>query len=220
MSITAIIIAVIALAISLPRLIWTDKFGNVNLGFDYLGVIVALLAIMVTLMVGWNIWQTIDAKNAIKDFEKKTKNYEQDLQNKVDAVKTEMQEKLDSRETALYNHISALLYETILAEQPILSRKPISLFQFLDTAMESLDLANKQKDSTTIIALLEKMRKRLERAKTQQLSNDEIVQLLQKLNSIGLSETPDKLVYRLQHQLRTFNTPKPNRFEEDEYIEG
>lgn len=219
MSITAIIIAVIALAISLPRLIWTDKFGKVNLGFDYLGVIVALLAIMVTLMVGWNIWQTIDAKNAIKDFEKKTKNYEQDLQNKVDAVKTEMQEKLDRRETALYNHISALLYETILAEQPISSRKSISLFQFLDTAMESLDLANKQKDSTTIIALLEKMRKRLERAKTQQLSNDEIVQLLQKLNGIGLSETPDKLVYRLQRQLRTFNTPKPNKFDEVEYIE-
>lgn len=219
MSITAIIIAVIALAISLPRLIWTDKFGKVNLGFDYLGVIVALLAIMVTLMVGWNIWQTIDAKNAIKDFEKKTKNYEQDLQNKVDAVKTELQGQLDSRESALYNHVSALLYQTILTEQPPSNQKRLSLYQFLDRAMDGLVLANKQNDSTTIIALLEKMRRGLERAKQQQLSNDEIGKLLQKLNNIGLSETPDKLVYRLQHQLSTFNMPKPNRFEEVEYID-
>lgn len=84
--------------------------------------------------------------------------------------------------------------------------------------MDGLVLANKQNDSTTIIALLEKMRRGLERAKQQQLSNHEIGKLLQKLNNIGLSETPDKLVYRFQHQLSTFNTPKPNRFDE-EYIE-
>lgn len=112
-SIAAFLAALIALGVSTPRLIKTDNCGNVDLGFDYLGVIVALLALMVTLMVGWNIWQTIDAKNAIKDFEEKTKNYEQDLQNKVDAVKTELQGQLDSRESALYNHVSALLYQTI-----------------------------------------------------------------------------------------------------------
>lgn len=65
-SIVAIIIAIIALAISLPRLLWTDKFGNVDFGFDYLGVIVALLALMVTLMVGWNIWQTIISREEVR----------------------------------------------------------------------------------------------------------------------------------------------------------
>lgn len=219
LSITAIIISVVALALVEPRTLKINEWGDIDAGFDYLGFIIGVLALMVTLMVGWNIWQTIDAKNAIKGFEEKTKNYEQDLQNKVNAVKADMQERLDSRETALYNHISALLYQTILMEQPLSNQKRLSLYQFLDRTMDSLVLANKQNDSTTIVALLEKMRRGLERAKQQQLSNDEIGKLLQKLNGIGLSETPDKLVYRLQHQLRTFNTPKPNRFDEDEYIE-
>lgn len=51
----------IVLAIYAPRVIR----GN-NLGFDYMGVIIAVLAILVTLLVGWNIFSTIKAERAVR----------------------------------------------------------------------------------------------------------------------------------------------------------
>lgn len=33
--------------------------------FDYIGVTVAILALLVTLLIGWNIWSTIDVKNSV-----------------------------------------------------------------------------------------------------------------------------------------------------------
>lgn len=40
-----------------------------NLGFDYVGVIVAILALLVTLLIGWNIWSMIDIKSIRKEFD-------------------------------------------------------------------------------------------------------------------------------------------------------
>lgn len=58
-----------------------------NLGFDYIGVVVAILALLVTLLIGWNIWSMIDIKGIRKEFD--TLNYEFQrqinyLQNKTD----------------------------------------------------------------------------------------------------------------------------------------
>lgn len=49
------------LAIYAPRVI-----KDHNLGFDYMGVIVAVLAILVTTLIGWQIWQTVDMKQKVK----------------------------------------------------------------------------------------------------------------------------------------------------------
>lgn len=40
-----------------------------NLGFDYIGVIVAILALLITLLIGWNIWSLIDIKDIRKEFD-------------------------------------------------------------------------------------------------------------------------------------------------------
>lgn len=52
------------LAIALPR-IYEDKPLQ-NLGVDYLGLIVAIFAIIVTLLVTWNIYSTIKAKEELR----------------------------------------------------------------------------------------------------------------------------------------------------------
>lgn len=39
-----------------------------NLGFDYIGVVVTILALLVTLLIGWNIWSMIDIKGVRKEF--------------------------------------------------------------------------------------------------------------------------------------------------------
>jgi hypothetical protein len=52
---------IILLCIICPRL--------ENLGFDYIGVIVAILALLITLLMGWNIWSFIDIKGIRKEFD-------------------------------------------------------------------------------------------------------------------------------------------------------
>lgn len=62
-------------------------------GFDYLGVIIAILALLVTLLVGWNIYSTIKAKEEIKDikddFDKQYGVKIKDLEDKVNGHRTE-----------------------------------------------------------------------------------------------------------------------------------
>lgn len=87
LSIVAIVLAAIALGVAIPRLLNKDCCGNIDLGIDYLGIIIGLLALMVTLMVAWNIWQTMEAKRSVERFEEKTNQYDKDLDAKVEAIK-------------------------------------------------------------------------------------------------------------------------------------
>lgn len=57
--ILSLIISVIALAVALPR-------PN-NLGFDYLGVIVALISIATALAVGFQIWNALSLETRLKE---------------------------------------------------------------------------------------------------------------------------------------------------------
>lgn len=60
-SIAAIIMSICSLARNNERV----------LGFDYLGVIVGILTLLVTFLVAWQIWQTINAGRKIKEIEAK-----------------------------------------------------------------------------------------------------------------------------------------------------
>lgn len=57
----ALVFSIISLCVNCPRIFTKD-----NLGFDYIGVIVGVLSLMVTLLVGWNIIYAINSKNQIK----------------------------------------------------------------------------------------------------------------------------------------------------------
>lgn len=50
----AIAISIIALCISCPH--------KAELGFDYQGVLVGVLSLLVTILIGWNIYTIIDIK--------------------------------------------------------------------------------------------------------------------------------------------------------------
>lgn len=56
-ALAAIIMGVIALATVCPR---TD------LGFDYTGMIVGILSLLVTALIGWQIWKSVALEKAIK----------------------------------------------------------------------------------------------------------------------------------------------------------
>lgn len=67
--IISVIISITSLAIVSPR--------NKNLDFDYIGVIIGLLSLIVTILIGWQIYSTINIKNLIsKEVHENLKNFE------------------------------------------------------------------------------------------------------------------------------------------------
>lgn len=60
-------VAIHYMANELPRVLKVDKQNNIDLGVDYLGLIVAIFAIIVTLLVTWQIYSTIKAKEELKE---------------------------------------------------------------------------------------------------------------------------------------------------------
>jgi len=89
--ISLLILLVVLLAISLvihaPRVIKENQ-----LGFDYMGVIVSILSVLVTLLVAWNIWQTVDVNQRVKNIELDNERHKLELDRQVVAVKSEMRE--------------------------------------------------------------------------------------------------------------------------------
>lgn len=53
LSLIAVVLSIVAICVSLPR---TD------ISFDYLGLVTGILGVLVTVLVGWNIYMIIDFK--------------------------------------------------------------------------------------------------------------------------------------------------------------
>lgn len=85
-SLAAIIMSIGALAGTHPRVLYSDDDKTVVLGFDYIGVIVGVLALLVTCLVAWNIWQTIDTKYTVKKAEEAAEKI-QALEKKIERCK-------------------------------------------------------------------------------------------------------------------------------------
>lgn len=58
LSILAIILSILAICFSLPR---------IELSFDYLGLITGILGVLVTVLIGWNIYAVIDFRQERQD---------------------------------------------------------------------------------------------------------------------------------------------------------
>lgn len=79
-SVCAMVGCIIAAAVGSPR----------SCCFDYLGLIIGILALMVTVVVAWNIWQVIDTKNTVKKAEEASKRIDE-LQRLVESTKSSYQ---------------------------------------------------------------------------------------------------------------------------------
>lgn len=75
-------VAIHYLAFMLPRLLDTESQNThiQYLGVDYLGLIVAIFAIMVTLLVGWQIYSSIKVKDELKSFEEARADFHNELE--------------------------------------------------------------------------------------------------------------------------------------------
>lgn len=89
-----IILGIINFALLIPLLcMHFPRIIDSNLGFDYMGVIVGVLSLLVTVLVGWNIYTIIDYQKEISKTKKELNFIKQDintLANKTIQERTEL----------------------------------------------------------------------------------------------------------------------------------
>lgn len=85
----AIIISIIALAIVAP-----SDLSEGGLDFDYLGAIVGVLSILVTILIGYQIYTVINVKESLKEVHLIRTEMDTKLQDKVDSLTDEFKEEL------------------------------------------------------------------------------------------------------------------------------
>ena len=86
-----------------PRFITIDEHNTYykNLGIDYWGIIVGFLALLVTLLVGWNIYSTIKAKDDLKDYRKS-------LRDEVDTTKQQLKQQYSASFDGITERLSKI----------------------------------------------------------------------------------------------------------------
>lgn len=111
-SLAAIIMSVVAMAHTHPRTLYSADDKTVVLGFDYIGVIVAILALLVTFLVAWQIYSTIRSTRQIENIEDEF----EELKKTVDGI-------VDAKIFVLERETSAMICHN-------LAKSPIHLHQF------------------------------------------------------------------------------------------
>ncbi len=101
--ITWIIISVLALLFSIIA-ICRSFYRTVDLGFDYMGVIVGVLAILVTCLVAWNIHSAIDANHKISE----VRNEVNMLQSSINSDRLASERKINKLKAELYDNVVSI----------------------------------------------------------------------------------------------------------------
>lgn len=130
-SIFPILFSLIALANCYPR--------TENLEFDYLGVIVGVLSLLITILIGWNIYTMVD-------FNRKTKELERKVEREIRNMNTDNQKLKDDYqklEKSLRYTQSDITFTSILNNTIKLDRELNDNFvQYIfDGYMDALDVA-------------------------------------------------------------------------------
>lgn len=105
LSLVSLFISIIGLCISYPK--------NEHLGFDYTGIIVGILSLLITILIGWQIYNTININNELK---KHINNRFNLLNNQVDRklynIDIRMTEDIKRQINDYDNHLGSILLHT------------------------------------------------------------------------------------------------------------
>lgn len=121
-SLAAIIMSIVALADTHPRVLYSADDETVVLGFDYIGVIVGILALLVTFLVAWQIYSTIRSTRQIE-------NVEEDFEELKSTVDKTIEGKISAKMNVLEREASAMICFT-------LAKSPVHLHQFSEALNE------------------------------------------------------------------------------------
>lgn len=143
--ILSLIISVIALAVALPR-------PN-NLGFDYLGVIVAIISLATAFAVGFQIWNALSLENRLKGLKTQV---EKEYSTKMDSLEKRLKDDYNNRvaDLAIVNAFSTSI---TFAEVSINNNNYTRAFMSYIRALECETLISKNSDidlKATVVPML------------------------------------------------------------------
>jgi hypothetical protein len=138
-SILALVLSIVSLLISLPRCR--------NLGFDYLGFIVAVLSIIAAFAIGFQIWSAISVESKIQKSEEKLR---QIIYSNIEESKNEIHQNIDNFKDS---------QNQLLAYLTMVSNARISLYSkdYEDAficSVNALECASKLDNSEELIKLI------------------------------------------------------------------
>ncbi len=103
-SLYAAIVSTILLCQSFPT---KGDLNNVN--FDYMGIIVGILSVLITILIGWNIFSVLDYKRKVDRLEEQMRQVPSLVQNSINNTHIDTNKKFIDRIKSEYG-LSALLY--------------------------------------------------------------------------------------------------------------
>jgi hypothetical protein len=187
-SVLAIVLSIIAICRSFYR--------TVDLGFDYMGVIVGVLAILLTCLVAWNIYSAIDANKKIDDM----RNELIALRSSINIDRIAYEKSINKLKAELYDNVVSINRQSLGFEKSAISMhmliNMISSISFLAKAEEyskaepqidyyyvmtkdDIDLIRKDVDKDTCRGLLRLLYEIPNKGKLQNFSKlEELIQLV------------------------------------------
>lgn len=129
LSITAIICSLVAICVSLP--------SAPELGIDYIGVIVGILSLLVTMLIGWQIYNVIAIDKKIEDKVEQTSSY---LMKSIDSTKKEMLEHVREENERSLNQILIALSIMLGDEKFEKKQYADALSCYLEAVSNSIEL--------------------------------------------------------------------------------
>ena len=189
LSIAAIICSVVAICVSLP--------SAPNLGFDYSGATEGILALLVTILIGWQIWNVIAIE---KQIDSKIKQINNSITKSIETTKNEMIEYIQEETEKSQEEIAFSLF-FIQGESYSLNKKHDDAFLcYLDAVSHSIkfEIHANVDNSKMIDTCLEKIRNILplvDKTKIKRLKNDMKAHHIETLLKIDNNETKDIIVF-------------------------
>ena len=156
LAIIAIIFSTIALCNICPRLVSQDKPG-----FDYLGVIVGVLALLVTVLIGLNI---VDSVRLRKEWdllksssEKKQKNFKSLIEKRIDSVHEEIKEYAEESVKKSVIH-SNMRLAALMVSIFYLDRKYELMLSFIEFGLNQSALINDEEFTNNFLKYIKKIK--------------------------------------------------------------
>lgn len=95
-----IILGIINFALLIPLLCMNfPRIIDSNLGFDYMGIIVGVLSLLVTVLIGWNIYTALNLSKRTKEIEDKVNVIIQNTENALIDIQQRTKEQFDNQST-------------------------------------------------------------------------------------------------------------------------
>ena len=136
-----IILGIINFALLIPLLcMHFPRIIDSNLGFDYMGIIVGILSLLVTVLVGWNIFNTLEFKKELEQIkknseekEKMLKKLKEEIEKTLKELKEEIDDNFEEYSCKGYEILADISKEFIITSVPNSKNtdKELSLFNII-----------------------------------------------------------------------------------------